>query len=194
MAAHCPLMREAKMVDRAALPALALSVRQPWAWAIVHGGKDVENRSPGSIRAGRMDCRPIAIHAATGMTQEEYEWAVWRFQQDGISLPRPDELVRRAIIGIVDVVAIVDETIKPWCDSVFFGGKTGLGLANPRAVDAVPAQGALGYFVWQEGGALSPSLPWMKKWDRPSGDDGTLSLFPDDAPRIKTPEKRPWEK
>jgi hypothetical protein len=23
----------------------ALTVRQPWAWAIVHGGKDIENRT-----------------------------------------------------------------------------------------------------------------------------------------------------
>ncbi len=26
-------------------PMLALSIRQPWAWAIIHAGKDVENRS-----------------------------------------------------------------------------------------------------------------------------------------------------
>ena len=36
------------------LPPLALSVRQPWAWAIIFGGKTIENRSLGSIRAGRM--------------------------------------------------------------------------------------------------------------------------------------------
>ena len=37
-----------------------LTVRQPWAWAIIHGGKDVENRSrniAGSYRG------PVAIHA-----------------------------------------------------------------------------------------------------------------------------------
>lgn len=39
----------------------AITVRQPWARAIVHGGKDVENRSrniAGSYRG------PVAIHAA----------------------------------------------------------------------------------------------------------------------------------
>lgn len=38
-----------------------LTVRQPWAWAIIHGGKDVENRSrnlAGDYRG------PIAIHVA----------------------------------------------------------------------------------------------------------------------------------
>ncbi|MEO0637809.1 MAG: hypothetical protein AAFY73_14320 [Pseudomonadota bacterium] len=176
------------------LPPLALSVRQPWAWAIIHGGKDVENRSPGSIRAGRMDCRPIAIHAASGMTRQEYEWAVWRLQQDGLTLPRPDDLPRRAIIGMVDVVAIVDSATKPWCDSPFFGGKAGLALENPRARPPIPATGEIGYFTWRQGGELAPPAPWMTAWDRPSGDSGTLSLFPDDAPHIKTPPKKPWEK
>lgn len=41
-------------------------MRQPWAWAIVHGGKDVENRTrnvAGSYRG------PVAIHA--GLTVDE---------------------------------------------------------------------------------------------------------------------------
>jgi hypothetical protein len=44
-----------------------LTVRQPWAWAIIHGGKDVENRSrniAGSYRG------PVAIHAAIGATAQ----------------------------------------------------------------------------------------------------------------------------
>lgn len=37
-----------------------LTVRQPWAWAIIHGGKDVENR----VRNIAGDYRgPVAIHA-----------------------------------------------------------------------------------------------------------------------------------
>jgi len=35
-----------------------LSVRQPWAWAIIHGGKDVENRNWDTKFRGR-----LAIHA-----------------------------------------------------------------------------------------------------------------------------------
>ncbi|MGP1355774.1 hypothetical protein [Roseicyclus sp.] len=57
-----------------ALPPIALSVRQPSAWAIIHGGKDVENRSLGAIRAGRMGPGRIAIHAASGMKQAEYAY------------------------------------------------------------------------------------------------------------------------
>jgi hypothetical protein len=35
------------MID---LPRLAISVRQPWAWAIIHGGKPLENRTAGAIK------------------------------------------------------------------------------------------------------------------------------------------------
>lgn len=38
----------------------AITVRQPWAWAIVHGGKDVENRSRNIAGAYR---GLVAIHA-----------------------------------------------------------------------------------------------------------------------------------
>ena len=43
-----------------------LTVRQPWAWAIIHGGKDVENRlrSLGPYRG------PVAIHAAQQLAPE----------------------------------------------------------------------------------------------------------------------------
>ena len=37
-----------------------LTVRQPWAWAIVHGGKDIENRTRNVAGAYR---GPVAIHA-----------------------------------------------------------------------------------------------------------------------------------
>ena len=41
----------------------ALSIRQPWAWLIVNGHKDIENRSwPTRFRG------PVLIHAAKGMT------------------------------------------------------------------------------------------------------------------------------
>lgn len=39
-----------------------LTVRQPWAWAIIHGGKDVENRTRNLAGEHR---GPVAIHAAT---------------------------------------------------------------------------------------------------------------------------------
>lgn len=145
-------------------PRIALSVRQPSAWAIMHGGKDVENRSLGSIRAGRMVPGRIAIHAAIGMKRAEYDYLVWRWARDGVTVPRPDVLPRRAIIGSVEVTAIVTESDSPW-----FGGEAGLALRDPRPCDPIPASGALGYFDWSESGALAEPLPWMRDWGGPAG-------------------------
>jgi hypothetical protein len=46
----------------------ALSIRQPWAWLILHAGKDIENRDWPTRFRGR-----FLIHAAKGMTRDEYE-------------------------------------------------------------------------------------------------------------------------
>lgn len=168
------------------LPPLALSVRQPWAWAILHGGKIIENRSAGSIRAGKMDCRPIALHAAKGMKEEEYRWGAWRLAQHGVTCPRPDDLVRGAIIGTVEVVDIISQS-----DSEWFGGQMGLVLEKPTPCTPIPAAGALGYFKWQPAPALAPIQPWMTRWDRPNGDAQTAELFEAD-PSFASPPPKPF--
>lgn len=171
------------MID---LPPVALSVRQPWAWAIVAGFKKIENRSAGSITAGGMECRRIAIHAATGLKQDEFQWGHWRLHRHGVRCPQPTELPRGAIIGAVDVVDIVSES-----DSEWFGGQCGLVLENAEACEPIPCVGELGYFDWREAGALAPLAPWMKRYDLPGGDAETLSLFPDLAPSFESDPARP---
>ena len=47
----------------------ALSIRQPWAWAIIHAGKDVENRPWGTRYRG-----PLLIHASKTLDQEGRAW------------------------------------------------------------------------------------------------------------------------
>lgn len=140
------------------LPEIALSVRQPWAWAIFNG-KDVENRSLAAIRHG-MIRRRIAIHAAKGMTRDEYEDAAEMMAKIGVKCPMPDELIRGAIIGAATVTDIVKESESPW----FFGPR-GLVLADAVSVAPIPAVGALGYFRWQPSRVkTAPVLPWMVAW------------------------------
>lgn len=141
------------------LPTIALSVRQPWAWAIVHGFKDVENRSAFAVTKAGFDARRVAIHAAKGMTRAEYEDAhdfMWRL---GVYVPKPCDLVRSAIVGAVTVTAVVDKCSSPW----FFGPR-GLLLADAVAVDPIPASGALGYFRWAAAGETAEPLLWMQAW------------------------------
>ncbi|MGR3434436.1 MAG: hypothetical protein ACU0CO_06035 [Shimia sp.] len=171
------------------LPPLALSVRQPWAWAIVAGHKRIENRSAGAIAAGGMDRRRIAIHAAAGLKQEEFRWGHWRLDRHGVRCPHPTALPRGAIVGAVDVVDIVSES-----DSEWFGGPMGLVLENAMTCEPIPCPGALGYFAWAPGGALAPPAAWMLGYDRPNGDAVTGDLFGDLAPSFAWPPERPGRK
>lgn len=74
-----------------------LTVRQPWAWAIVHGGKDVENR----VRNIAGEYRgPVAIHAALNPNPGPW-WASIDPPLDQVSAENFG-----AIIGVVDLVGV----------------------------------------------------------------------------------------
>ncbi len=157
------------------LPTLALSVRQPWAWAIIFAGKDIENRSWQAVNHGLKRRGPVAIHAAKGMTQDEYEHAKDFMRDMGVICPRAIDLERGGIIGTVDVVDVVKESASPW----FFGPR-GLVLANAKPVPFVPAVGALGYFAWTEADQAIVPKPaaWMKtKTAMPLEDGAQRSLL-----------------
>jgi hypothetical protein len=139
------------------LPRLALSVRQPWAWAIIHAGKDIENRSWQAVNHGLKTRGRIAVHAAKGMTRDEYESAASFMASIGVACPAARELARGGIIGSVDVVDVVTQSDSPW----FFGPR-GLVLAYAEPCELIPAVGALGYFRWYRAGA--DILPAPNKW------------------------------
>lgn len=119
-------------------PLLGLSVRQPMAWAIIHGGKDIENRSQdGTFRRHR---GPVAIHASGHTPPDEFELYEAVIQRI-TARPVPREtLAYGAIIGIADLVDIVTESDSPW-----FFGPFGLVLQNPRPlVIPIKCRGQLG--------------------------------------------------
>lgn len=135
------------------LPQKALSVRQPWAWAIINVGKDIENRTwPTRFRG------PVCIHAAKGMTQREYDEAL-DFIDAAFPLSVFDRLARRArfingpggecdrggIIGVAEIVDCVDQSNSQW-----FFGPYGFVLHNVQPVDFIPVKGALGFFNWRD--------------------------------------------
>lgn len=147
------------------LPRVALSVRQPWAWAIFFAGKDVENRSAHAVRMGNMKTGRICIHAAKGMTQSEYVLNVDfinRHTPSGIVCPPPDQLTRGAIIGTVEIVSIEKAYDSPW----FFGPR-GLILSGPMITSPIPAKGKLGFFEWRMEGDCEPPKPWMTNFKTP---------------------------
>lgn len=131
------------------LPELAISVRQPWSWAILHAGKDIENRDwPTKVR-GR-----VCLHASKGMTRDEYEdcldtlhaVSLRRPFTPGLALPEFEGLLRGGIVGTVEIAGCVTDSASPW-----FFGRYGFVLRNAEPLaDFIPVKGALGFFRWRD--------------------------------------------
>lgn len=114
----------------------ALSIRQPWAWLIVHGGKDIENRSWHTKYRGR-----FLVHAAQGMTREEYVFAKAYAAAEGVTIPDREQLQRGGIIGSVELVNSFDTSSSPW-----YMGQKGFLLRDPKPLPFTPYKGRLGLF------------------------------------------------
>jgi hypothetical protein len=121
----------------------ALSIRQPWAWLIVNGGKDIENRSWNTMHRGL-----VLIHASKGMKLREYNEAL-AFADDAAGAARPrapsfDMLERGGIIGAARLtsVHVPDEIGSPWHVPGCFGFR----LEQVAPLPFRPYSGALGLF------------------------------------------------
>ena len=142
-----------------------LTVRQPWAYAIIHLGKDVENRSrniAGDYRG------PVAIHAGARPLPFDDPSREFIARQTGRFplVEHPSQL--GAIIGVVDLADVHSATVLGGCGwldhhcsehgtcrkhcSVWAEGPNPAGgwfwhliLANPRPLpEPIPYKGALG--------------------------------------------------
>lgn len=92
----------------------AISIQQPWAWAIVHAGKDIENRTWSTAYRG-----DVAVHATR--MQKGYRLP------PGVAAPTEQELTLGAVIGLVEIVDVVMRSSSCW-----FTGPLGFVLRNPR--------------------------------------------------------------
>lgn len=148
-----------------------LTVRQPWAWAIIHGGKNVENR----VRNIAGDYRgPVAIHVAQADADSAPE-SLWLDHANWYRARRPQPMKfdpawsdRGLIIGVVDLVDVHSASViggcgrmphdcdehpngcrhhcSPWAmGPAPEGWYQHLVFENPRALDEpIPHEGALG--------------------------------------------------
>lgn len=119
----------------------AISIRQPWAWLIVNGYKDIENRTWRTKYRG-----PVLIHASASMPT----WADWGAALDILQSLTPGELVEfpdrdrfllGGIVGVATITDCVDDSASPW----FFGPK-GFTLAHAKRVPFMPMKGKLSFF------------------------------------------------
>ena len=108
----------------------ALTVKQPWAWAILYAGKDIENRGWRTRYRG-----PLVIHSGARLHEAR-------------KMPRgaravPDDFVFSAMLGVVELVDVVERSRSKW-----FEGPFGWVLRNPRPFSRpIPCPGRLG--LWQ---------------------------------------------
>lgn len=130
---------------------LAITIQQPWAWAVVHGGKNVENRTEFrrwkravgqtvAIHAGQRwsergcdDERVLRAYAAwLGVEPPAIEHSLYGWRGVGPIEPGYDRdeelLVRGAVIGLVYVKAIhqsLTDCCVPWGDRSYIehGGR-----------------------------------------------------------------------
>ena len=107
---------------------LAIAIRQPFAWLIVHGHKEIEYRSwPTKFRG------LVLVHASLKLHAEAAH-IVWGCEQAGIPLPKAVD-----VGGIVGVVDVIDCLLLP-------EGGYGFLLADARPLPFHPFKGKLGFF------------------------------------------------
>lgn len=150
----------------------ALTLRQPYAWLVVHGPKNIENRrwqpwEPRIIQSGKQRGQTVKvpwrgqfiIHAgAQRPTEEEWfevrRWALEqgleRLERSGLVLPPPSQLDYSAFIGtavLVDVLPKAPEEplhlLAPWR----LPGQLGWVLDERRALAPLPHPGKRG--LWE---------------------------------------------
>jgi hypothetical protein len=116
---------------------IALSIRQPWAWLILHAGKDIENRNWPTKFRGR-----VLMHASKGMTRDEYDGAMlFSFGRTTAKPACMDALPRGGIVGSVEIVDCVQRSSSAW-----FVGDYGFVLRDPQVLPFTPWKGRLGFF------------------------------------------------
>jgi hypothetical protein len=124
----------------------ALSVRQPWAWAIIYAGKDIENRSENmATRLRKSIGQTIYIHAGASMDQDAL------VDLEDMSLldqfikytEKAAQVELGGVVGTVRISEIVNKHPSMW-----FTGPYGIVLVDPKPVKFQPGKGQLGLFEW----------------------------------------------
>ena len=114
----------------------ALSIIQPWAWLIVNGHKDIENRTWHTHRRGT-----ILVHAGKSIDHAAYEFLGWHHPAIADQVPGPKEIERGGIVGCCTILGCVERSESPW-----FFGPFGFVLGAQRPLPFAPLRGQLGFF------------------------------------------------
>lgn len=119
----------------------ALSIKQPWAWLIVNGYKDIENRNWKTEYRGQFIVQTGSIDTRFYQPQLGEVSMYDEFRAFGIPVPKINELQIGGIVGMSEIVDCVDQSPSLW-----FTGKYGFVLQNSRKLPFEPAKGMPGFF------------------------------------------------
>lgn len=126
----------------------ALSIRQPWAWLIAHGYKDLENRTWRTGFRGR-----VLIHAGKTMTRREYD-ECFLFCNGPVEcriadFPAFDQLKKECggIVGEATITDCVSRSASPW-----FFGDYGFVMKDAKVLPFRACRGVLSFFEVNYGG------------------------------------------
>jgi len=114
----------------------ALSVRQPWAWMIIYGGKNIENRSWNTGYRG-----PLLIHASKTVERDAHEYLLIH----GHELPALNQLQTGGIVGMAELLAVHqpgDMCANAWHEQDQYG----FHLVKRQALPFRAYKGSLGLF------------------------------------------------
>lgn len=117
----------------------ALTLRPHWAWFVVNGYKDIENRSWPTRMRGR-----IWIHASSSrVTRNEYDRFLTICRERRIKgFPAREDFQIGGIVGSAEVMDCVAKSRSYW-----FSGDYGFALRNARKTKFKPMNGRLGFFA-----------------------------------------------
>ncbi len=113
----------------------ALTLRQPWAWLVVNGFKDIENRIWATRHRG-----PLLIHAGT--SRVDLHWDVKEEIEEDFGIRIPEEYDIGGVIGVVDLVDCVTDHPSPWFAADCYGWV----LDNSRRLPIKECKGKLKIF------------------------------------------------
>ncbi len=136
----------------------ALTFWPVWAWLVVHGPKNVENRTWVNriVRELVSEGEPFAVHAAQTQRRRDYEWArsVATVAAPGLVLPAFEDVVCGAVIGIASISELLAPTEVPehaWhLPSTAQRRYHGWLLYDREPLDRpVPCRGGQGFWSWE---------------------------------------------
>ena len=110
-------------------------VRQPWAWLIVNGHKDIENRTWHTRYRGAL----LIQASANPPTRHKLEECRVFAKERGVKLP--EQFETGGIVGRVQLDDCVTRSRSKW-----FEGPVGWVLSKPKRLPFVPLKGQLGLF------------------------------------------------